>query len=447
MAQQGLEEAGAGFRPAVVGSSAAGPPPGPARRLAAALARLPGWLEALRGLLLSAAVILALGLVVAAVLREVEHQGIVVERLEVPRRLEERGLKGEVLASQLVDAIVRATRAAHFRAERPSLAMGWRTGDFQVPSLGLSMTTIVRMVEELVGRVDTRIAGEIVEVEGGYRLRLRLVPPRPTGGPVEVPLPAAEPPERLALALDDAVRRILPAVDPLPLAIDLLVEGLERPGPGLAAERAWRALQQVAEAVTDCLAVCAPADRVAAYGTWGEALRRAAARLDDADAARMLREEALDKFASARSLGRPSVEVLLREADTLLELDSARGFARYAELAAERPRDPQVRRDWARRLAAAGRAGEAAERLAEARAQASSDAWLAFEHGMALERAGRGAEAVEAFRAAVQLDGRLHCALEEWGRALEGLGRIEAGRRRLERAARLRGEQAHCVWP
>lgn len=447
MAQQGLEEAGAAFRPAAVAASAAEPPPGPARRLGAVLARLPGWLDALRGFLLSAAVFLVVALVAAAILREVGHQGIVVERLEVPRGLEERGLKGEVLASQLVDAIVRATRAAHFRAERPSLAMGWRTGDFQVPTLGLSMTTIVRMVEELVGRVDTRIAGEIVGVEGGYRLRLRLVPPRPSQGPIEVPLPAAAPPEQLAAALDEAVRRILPAVDPLPLAIDLLVEGLERPAAGLAPERTWGALQEVADAVAHCLAVCEPADRIAAYGTWGEALRRAAARLDDADTARTLREEAVDKFALARELGRPSVEVLLREADTLFELDPARGFARYAELAAERPRDPQVRRDWARRLAQAGRPGEAAERLAEARMHARGDAWVAFEHGMALERAGRGEAAIEAFRAAAQLDGRLHCAFEEWGRTLEGLGRIEAGRRRLERAARLRGEQAHCPWP
>lgn len=56
-------------------------------------------------------------------------------------------------------------------------------------------------------------------------------------------------------------------------------------------------------------------------------------------------------------------------------------------------------------------------------------------------------EAIDAFREATRRDGRLHCAFEEWGRALEAIGRIEAATRRLERAARLRGETPHCRWP
>ena len=109
----------------------------------------------------------------------------VVERIEVPRALDEQqGLKAEVLASRLVDSIAAASAAAVWRGERPAVAMGWKTGDFQVPALGLSMGTLVRMVEDLVGRPDRRVSGELVRTDGIETLRLRINPPRLAEEPI-----------------------------------------------------------------------------------------------------------------------------------------------------------------------------------------------------------------------------------------------------------------------
>lgn len=397
---KGLEEPRGVFLPAAGEASGTAPPAAASwpRQIAAALARLGGLIEGTRAFLVTAALLLLFGVIGAAVLVEVRRPSIVVDRIEVPRALEERGLKAEVLASQLIDTIAALSRSAYWRAARPSVAMGWKAADFQVPALGISMAAVVRMVKGVLGLPDVRITGELVRVDDHDLLRLRIVPPRGAGAPVRVEIGPAREAQTLDQALEVAGRGVLRQLDPLAFASFLLVERIERPGERLDPEAGWRALAEVADAVTDCLGACDAADRGPAYGVWGEALRRVAARMPDPEAARMLREEAIEKFALARTLGEPSSEVLVREADTLVELGGPRGFERYAELAARRPDDPQIRRDWARRLAAAGRAGEAADQLELARRPRPLDPWLAFEHGKALQLAGRAEPAIAAFR-------------------------------------------------
>ncbi|MDW8371262.1 MAG: hypothetical protein RMK81_13380, partial [Geminicoccaceae bacterium] len=86
-------------------------------------------------------------------------------------------------------------------------------------------------------------------------------------------------------------------------------------------------------------------------------------------------------------------------------------------------------------------------KLSRAAAIAPADPWISFELGMARRAAGRDAEAIEAFREATRRDARLHCAFEEWGRALESAGRTEDGWRLQRQAQRLRGSGPHCLWP
>lgn len=172
--------------------------------LARGLAALGPMLERLRNLLISAAVVAILVVALWAIVTETRRQAILVERIEVPKDLEERGLRGEVLANRLLDAIARTTAAAHWRGERPTVAAGWKTAEFQVPALGLSLDGLVRLLENLWGRPDRRISGELVRTVGALTLRLRVTPPRDEIPPVAV---AVDDPTAGETALERALAR------------------------------------------------------------------------------------------------------------------------------------------------------------------------------------------------------------------------------------------------
>lgn len=435
-------------------AAAAGGPSAALRagRLAPLLARLGPFLEGVRTVLVSAAIVAILVVIGWSILAEARRQGIVVERIEVPRAMEELGLRGEVVASRLVDAIAEASAAAVWRGERPAVAMGWKTADFQVPALGLSMGTLVRMVEELAGRPDRRVGGELVRVDGAATLRLRISPPRLGEEPISLSVVVADDRPTLDDVLARAAEELLRRLDPMALAAHLLVDRLERSSALDDPAAVLGALDEVLGAVDACLIepTCRERDRAQAHALRGAASRRAAVALGpgDPEARRALLEDALQELELARGPDGLLLEAALRRADTLLDLDrEAEALAAFAEAAIRHPGSARPLRDAANALARAGRYAEAADRLEAAVRLAPTDAWAHLEHGMALRRSQRPEAAIEAFRRAVRLDGRLHCAFEEWGRTLEEEGRIEAGRRRLDQAARLRGGSPHCRWP
>ncbi|MDW8125976.1 MAG: hypothetical protein RMJ04_14500, partial [Geminicoccaceae bacterium] len=448
-----LEEAAGRFEPA----GARGSEPSPPRRLVSALARasaaLGPLLDRLRNFFVSAALIAILVVVGWTIVTEARREAIVVERIEVPRLLEEQGLRGEVLASRLLDAVAATSAAAFWRGERPSVAAGWKAGDFQVPGLGVSTGAVARLVEDLIGRPDRRVGGEVVRIDGAEVLRLRIAPP---GGlePVRVAIePAAE--EEPALdraaakeaALDRALARaaeaLLLRLDPVALAAHRLAFRLERLPAEATGEEALAGFEAVAEAVDACLVEpsCRARDGFRARLIRATAAWRAARHLVRTEGERRaaLLEDALLELEFAAPPEDPPLEAMLRRADILVDLGrTEEGWRAFAEAAARHPASAAPLRDWAKALARAGRFVDAAAKLAEAARLAPLDAWVFFELGAASRLAGREAEAIEALHRATRLDGRLYCAFEEWGRALESLGRIEAARRRLEQATRLR---------
>jgi tetratricopeptide (TPR) repeat protein len=452
---KGLEEARGRFAAAPPAESAAAvePPRRAGTLLSRALGRLGPALDATRNLLVSAAIVAILLVIGWSILAETRREAIVVERIAVPRRLGEAGLDGEVLASRLVDAIAEVSEAAFWRGERPTVAMGWKTADFQVPLLGLSMGALVRLLQDLAGRPDRRVSGEFVQIDGAETLRLRITPP---GGALEPITLAVEPTatDRAAVdaALERGAERLLEKLDPIALAAHRLVARLERlPEPADPAA-ALSGLDAVVAALNACLIepVCRERDGERAHLLWATAAWRAALRLDERsrDGREALLEEALDRLALARGLDGPSLEAMLRRGDVLAALGrTEEAREAFAEAARRHPGSARPLRDWAKALARAGAPKEAVDKLERAVVLEPENAWIRFELGMAHRAAGREAEAIDAFREATRRDGRLHCAFEEWGRALEAVGRIEAAARRLERAARLRGASPHCRWP
>lgn len=419
------------------------------------LARIGPFLDTARTVLVSGALVLLLLLVGWTIAAEARREAIVVERIAVPRSIGEHGLEGEVLASRLVDAIARASEAAFWRGERRAVAPGWKTEDFQVPLLGLSMAALVRIVEDLVGRPDRRVSGELVVLDGRPTLRLRIGPPQPGAGPIVRPIldPASE--AAVDRALDAVALDLLERIDPLALAAHLLVLRFERgeSDPRRAPGEPERApLDAVVEAVNRCLLDprCRSEEAGQAYGLWGEALHRAAiapGEIDPSERCALL-EEALAKLDLAARSGEPALRVALRRARVLLDLDRREeALDDFARIAARHPDSASALREWARALARLGRPQEAAAKLEAALGLAPEDPWIRFELGSALEAAGRAEAARAAFRQAVERDGALHCALEGWARTLAGTEREAERRHLLERARRLRGDQPPCRWP
>lgn len=452
----GLEEGPARFEgrtahpPAERASSRLSPAPTAARS-----GGLGPRLEALSKGLISAAIVLALLVAAWTIVAETWREAIVVERIEVPRVLDEQqGLRGEVLASRLVDAIAATSAAAYWRGERKAVAAGWKTADFQVPQLGLSMGALVRTIEGLVDRPDTRVSGELVKIDGIETLRLRITPPRGGVEPVTVPIASGRSEEgAIDEALASASRKLMERLDPVALAAHLLAERLERLPQGAPIEAAQDGLEAVVAAVNACLLDdrCREEDRAHARLIWATAAWRAARRIGAADPERrdVLLDEARDQLErSVGADGRWSVEAMLRQGDVLVDRGRIEeGMGWFARAAQADPRSPAPLRDWAKALARNGRAEEAVTKLVQAAKIAPDDPWIWFELGMARRAVAREEEAIEAFREATRRDARLHCAFEEWGRALESTGRIEAGQRRLQQAERLRGSQPHCPWP
>lgn len=450
-----LEEAPARFEPPLAGRPAEQATPRRLGRvLARNLARLGPLLEGIRGVTVSLAIVALLFVVGWSIVAETRRVGIVVDRIEVPRSLEERGLRGEVLASRLIDAIAETSAAAYWRGERKAVAAGWKTADVQVPALGVTMGAIVRMVEEFVERPDQRVGGELVQLDHIATLRLRISPPRASAEPIVLPIgPTASDEAAIDTVLGEASRRLLERIDPVALAAHRLASRLERlPGEAAPAE-ALDGLEAVIAAVNVCLvdARCREEDGAHARLIWATAAWRAARRIrgHDPETAALLVEEGLGQLdRAAWPEGEPPAEAMLRRADLLLERgDRAEAFAWFERAARARPRAAGPRRDWAKALARIGEPERAAAALEEAIALEPRDPWLWFELGKARRAAGRDDAAIEAFREATRLDARLHCAFEEWGRALESTGRVLAGQRRLQQAELLRGSQPHCTWP
>jgi hypothetical protein len=320
----GLEEARGRFAPAPPAEST--PAVAPARRagtlLSRALGRLGPALDATRNLLVSAAIVAILLVIGWSILAETRREAIVVERIAVPRRLGEAGLDGEVLASRLVDAIAKVSEAAFWRGERPSVAMGWKTADFQVPLLGLSMGALVRLVEDLAGRPDRRVSGELVQIDGAETLRLRITPPGGALEPITLPVePTAADRVAVDAALERGAERLLEKLDPIALAAHRLVARLERlPEPADPAA-ALAGLDTVVAALNACLIepLYRERDGERAHLLWATAAWRAALRLDELsrDGREALLEEALDRLALAGGPDGPSLEAMLRRGDVL----------------------------------------------------------------------------------------------------------------------------------
>jgi tetratricopeptide (TPR) repeat protein len=420
------------------------------RRLAATVEACQFFNDLIKMILGSAALLLVVPFLYV-VGRDVWNQDIVVDKIDVPQELEGLGLRPEVLSSRLIDEIGLVTMLAAYRGERQTVAGGWKTADFVVPVIGLTTSSIVRVMEDVVGRPDRQVSGEIIRSPDGgpvqYRLRFRLSPAPKGWKPVDVAIPApggARTAEELDRALRTAAEDLLREIDPLSLAAYYFAQEVQKIPPeekGRHDETLRQFRGKIVDAVTECLERCDQTDRGRAYNLWGELLRKVAALTRNGTEAKALLRDAAEKYALAVGAGYAEGIVYTGWADALLDAgDIDGGLAKYAMAAQQNPNDPFVFYNWGNSLLRQGNLPAAADKLQMAERLDPSRPWTYYQLGLVLQRQGRHEEAITMFEQTIQRDGRNHCALEEWGRSLEALGRQEEAQQRRQQAQALRAD-------
>ncbi len=191
-------------------------------------------------ILLSLALIALLGALVYALWRELRRNTIVLDPLEVPRDLAERGYTAAVVTERLLDAIHTIQSVASTQKPRRGHVASALQADIQIPVGQLSIKSFARYFRQLFDRPDQRLAGEITRDGDAFTLQLR----RRDGARITQgrPRSAADVAPLVTAGAEEAVR----LTDPYVLASYYIEQELPGPFP-----RTEEALRHVMEARPD----------------------------------------------------------------------------------------------------------------------------------------------------------------------------------------------------
>src|SRR3954468_1743529 len=99
-------------------------------------------------------------------------KGLIIEAFSVPPELRERGLTGDVIASQMIDKLTRMTKSESSRAVQ-SYANNWGENiKVEIPETGVSIGELQRFLKGWLGH-DIHISGEVYKTEGGLAVTAR----------------------------------------------------------------------------------------------------------------------------------------------------------------------------------------------------------------------------------------------------------------------------------
>ena len=362
-----------------------------------------------------ALVVLLVGIVAAlavAFWREVRHDTVFLEPIEVPKDLAERGYHPAVIANLLLDEARKIQRGASGIRQRRALEHVAALADLSLPGGNLSIRAIVRYVRALFGRPAVSINGAVLRKTDGYVLLLRRGSRviEPVGGP-------HAPSSSVDALLHVGAQDLLQAVDPFSLAT-WYQQGPEATSADYP--NTIRLLDQVVRTGT-------AEDRAWALGLWGTVLVRQG-RADESTLKYRASLAAHDPVAMPMALANMALNLAQRgqekealaeiaavenrrppKAQNLLVCTTAYGFlARWTQALklAQRavrmePRNAHAHVQLGFVLAGLHRYDEAVAALQRARKLGEDDNWLEFGLAYHLARAGRIDEALEAGRAAV----------------------------------------------
>jgi len=120
-------------------------------------------------------IVLALAVGLAAAIWQAAHaDGLVIETINVPAAMAEKGLSGPVIAAKLLDRLNAMQADTSSLRPASSFSNDW-TNDIklEIPDTGISIGQVVRYLDNALGH-QTYLSGEVYETSSGFALTMRL---------------------------------------------------------------------------------------------------------------------------------------------------------------------------------------------------------------------------------------------------------------------------------
>ena len=107
--------------------------------------------------------------------RQLLNRSVVIEPINVPASIAQKGYTSEIISQWIVDEINNIQDIATTQKKRSELVPDWERLDIEMPGADLSVQTIGRILREGLGILEKKITGEVIQLEHGYRMRLRFM--------------------------------------------------------------------------------------------------------------------------------------------------------------------------------------------------------------------------------------------------------------------------------
>ena len=213
------------------------------------------------------------------VFRGLNQEGYRLQSFQVPKELNEAGFNGQVVALMLQDHVVELKEIANSqRVDSLNLSVDLKPDlNLDVMGVGLSSTSMIFHLRELLGRETFSISGNVTDLQDQLTLKIRM-----TGYPnfqVDVPYTDGNIKDALEEAIDKGAMHVLGNIDPYRLAI--------------VHYRRDNDTEKAEEVIRDIIRN-RPADRKWAYHFWGNIKQQA----DEVDKAKRFYNKALEEDAT-----------------------------------------------------------------------------------------------------------------------------------------------------
>lgn len=138
--------------------------------------------DATRSVLFTLAVIAIIVVLLRSIVLELRRRPVVIEPIEVPKTLADKGYTPQVIAQRIAVEIGMLYRSARVSAGRleDAFELSVAQVDFVMPASGVSYRTLVRCARQVLRRPDERVTGEIIDTQRSPQ-HLRAWPGTKTG--------------------------------------------------------------------------------------------------------------------------------------------------------------------------------------------------------------------------------------------------------------------------
>ena len=112
--------------------------------------------------------------IIIAAYKSLNDEVVVVEPINMPKVLADRGYTPEVAAKRIIDEVVALTTGVKSLKSSRNLVTDWDATNIQLPAVGLNFNNFTNYLRMLFGIPYTKVSGEVTLTGDTYALRLRI---------------------------------------------------------------------------------------------------------------------------------------------------------------------------------------------------------------------------------------------------------------------------------